>query len=159
MKKLQLWLLASLSLGAGLSFGQSLPSTVPLATHEHAFAARHELLGFSWQFSLKGKKYSAKLSREQITSGPGWSLASPLPWTLAKAEEMARAELRKLVVDDSTWEVTELSLQRFRDEIEPKWYYLIKMMPKNRENNVISDMFVFPISFSGEPGQISTIGK
>jgi hypothetical protein len=157
MKRFQIQMIAGGLLFAALGFAQSLPSTVPLATEEHQ--VRHELLGFSWQFSLKGKKYSAKLSREQITSGPGWSPASPLPLTLAKAEQIARVELRKLVGDDLTWEVTELSLQRLRDETEPKWYYLVKLMPKNRESNVISDLFVFPISFSGEAGQIKINGQ
>ncbi|HZR18350.1 MAG TPA: hypothetical protein VFE51_13740 [Verrucomicrobiae bacterium] len=157
MKKLQTPILAGACLCAGLIFAQSLPSTVPLATQEHQFARRHEFLGFSWQFSVNGKKYSANLSREQISAGPGWSPDSPLPLTLAKAEQMARVDLRKLVGDDAAWEVTELSLQRLRDETEPKWYYLVKLMPKHRETNVISDLFVFPISLSGEPGQVNLI--
>lgn len=156
MQKRQIPIVAALSLCAALVFAQPLPSTVPLATREHQ--SRGELRGFSWQFQIKGKKYAAKLTREQITSGPEWSPSSSLPLTLPKAEQIARAELRKLVGDDSTWEVTELSLQRLRDGIEPKWYYLIKLMPKERESNVISDLFLFPISFSGELGQISIYG-
>ena len=158
MKKLQILILAGVCLCTSPIFAQALPSTLPLATQEHQFAARHELLGFSWQFSLNGKNYSANLSREQITSCPSWSPSSPLPFTLAKAEQIARADLRKLVADDSTWEVTDLSLLRFRHETEPKWYYLVKLMPKHRESNVIPDLFVLPISFSGEPGQIKING-
>jgi hypothetical protein len=122
------------------------------AAQEHQ--ARHELSGFSWQFWVNGKQYAAKLSRDEIISAPDWSPSSSLPFTLAKAEQIARAELRKLVSNDSTWEVTEVSLQRLREEVQPKWYYLIKFMPKNRESNVIPDLFVFPISLSGEPGHI-----
>ena len=159
MQTRQILIIAGLCFCAALLIAQTLPSAVPLATREHQFAARHELLGISWQFQLKGKKYAAKLTREQITSGPEWSPSSSLPVTLPKAEQIARAQLRKIVGDDSTWDLTELSLQRLRDETEPKWYYLIKLMPKERASNVISDSFCFPISFSGEPGQINVNGQ
>jgi len=139
-----------------LSFAQSLPSTVPLAAQEK-FAAGHGLLGISWQFDLSGKKYAAQLSREQIASAPDWNSTSPLPLTLAKAEELARAELRKRVVDDSNWEVTELGLHRLRGEVRPKWYFLVQLMQKKRESSVIPDVFILPITFAGETGKINVI--
>ena len=133
---------------------QTVPSTVPLAAREHQPRALIVPRGFGWVFDLKGKKYEARISREEIASGPEWSVGAPLPLTFGKAEEIARTELRKLVRDDSTWEVTELALRRLDEETQSKWYCVVKLMPKLRDRNVISDLFVMPIGFSGASGRV-----
>ena len=157
MQTRQLLILVGVALCAALVIGQPLPSTVPLATREHQ--SRGELPGISWQFRLNGKQYASKLTGGQIASGPDWNTSSSLPLTLARVEQIAREELRKLVADDSTWEVTELSLKRFPQITERRWYYLVKLTSKDRPSNIMTDSFVFPISFSGEVGQIHIDGQ
>jgi hypothetical protein len=76
MQKRQVMILVGASLCAALVLAQPLSSTVPLATQEHH--ARHEQLGFSWQFWVNGKNYAAKLSIDQIVSAPDWMPSSPL---------------------------------------------------------------------------------
>ena len=51
----------------------------------------------------------------------------PLPLSFGKAEEIARAELKRLVPDADSWEVTDIDLKR--DEDPRKWYYLIGLKP------------------------------
>jgi hypothetical protein len=74
--------------------------------------------------------------------------------TPKKAEELARVQLRKLINDDSAWEVTEFNLRRFGSEERAKWYCTVKLMPKLRIPGVIPDMCIVPICLSGEVGRI-----
>ena len=134
------------------------PSTVPLASREQQAPAPSKHGGFSWIFDVNGNKYESRISREEIAAGPACSLAEPLPLSLAKAEGLAREQLRKLVRDDSLWEVTELSLRRLGEDTDSKWYYVVKLMPKHRESNVIPDAFVVPIGFSGAVGKVQSYG-
>jgi hypothetical protein len=159
MQKSQLLIIGGTFLCGALICAQTLPSTVPLAAREHQPRAPIDLNeGFGWVFNLNGKKYEARISRDQIASGPEWSPSVSLPLNFAKAEEIARTELRKLVSYDSAWEVTELNLRRLDRETESKWYYIVKLMPKVRDRNVISDSFVMPIGFSGAAGRVQVYG-
>jgi len=157
MQKRQILILVGVTLCAALVIAQPLPPTVPLATREHQ--SRGELPGISWQFRLNGKQYVSKLTGAQIASGPDWSTSSSLPLTLAKVEQIARDELRKLVGDDAKWEITELSLKRFPQITERGWYYLVKLTSKDHPSNIMTDAFVFPIGFSGEVGQVRIDGQ
>jgi hypothetical protein len=74
----------------------------------------------------------------------------------AQAEEIARVELRKLVSDDSKWVVEEFWLRRFRGEAQGKWIYVVRMKSEDGATNATPDRFVLPISFSGEPAQVTT---
>jgi hypothetical protein len=76
---------------------------------------------------------------------------------MGKAEELARAELRKLVSDDSAWEVSEFNLRCLKDQTEPKWYYVVKLMRKEQDRGVIPDSFILPISLSGEFGRVISL--
>ena len=142
---------------AACILAQVLPSTVPLASREHQVPA--PIQGFSWMFSVNGQKFQAKITHEQIYDSPEWTPASSLPLTFAKAEEIARSELRKLVKDDSTWELTELSLRRLAEDDGSKWYYVVKLMPKRRGPGEIPDSFYLPISFSGTAGLVQVYGR
>jgi len=135
-------------------FAQPLPSTVPLSTRAHEARVPIGVHGFSWVFDLKGKKYRAEIDQTLITAGPDWAPTQPLPLKLGVVEESARAELRKLIKDDSTWEVTEINLRRLQGDLQTKWYLVVRMMPKVREPNVIPDSFYLPVALSGEVGAI-----
>lgn len=153
MKTAQLVLIGVAVCFAALIFGQTPPSTLPLATGEHRSAGPLSA-GEAWLFNFAGKKYEAKITHQQAAASPQWTPAAPLPLSLAKAEETARAEVRKVGGDDSMWDVTELDLRRLRDEPEPKWFCLVGLSPREGSTNAASDSFCVPISFSGEPGQI-----
>jgi hypothetical protein len=154
MLKRQLLIIGGAFVCSALILAQNLPSTVPSATREHEPRAPLSVQGFGWVFNLNGKKYEAKISNDQIADGPEWTPAVPLPLTFAKVEEIARAELRKLVSDDSTWELTELNLRRLSNDTESKWYYVVKLTPRSVDRGVIPDSFYLPISLSGEIGRI-----
>ena len=154
MLKRQLLIIGGAFVCSALILAQTLPSTVPLATQEHQPRAPLNVPGIAWIFNLNGKKYEAKITRDQVADGPEWTPAAPLPLTFAKVEEIARAELRKLVSDDSTWEVTELNLRRLTKESESKWYYVVKLTPRSIDRGVSPESFCLPISFSGEIGRI-----
>jgi len=158
MQTRPLLIIGAISLCAALLFAQTLPSTLPLATREHQRPSPNGGQGFGWQFNLNGKKYEAKITREQIEAGPKWTPSAPLPLSLAKAEEIARDELRKLVSDDATWELTEFNLRCLNDQTEPKWYYVVKLKHKMQDRGVMPDLFILPISFSGELGRIQING-
>jgi len=109
-------------------------------------------------FDLKGKKYAAEIPSEAIASGPEWTPAAPLPMTFDKAVQVARGELRKIVGDDSKWEITEINLRHLGGENENKWYYVLQLKLKVRDPAVIPDFCIVPISLSGEPGRIVRYG-
>jgi hypothetical protein len=67
------------------------------------------------------------MTRDLMRAGPDWTPAMPLPLSFGKAEEIARAELKKLVPDADSWEVTDIDLKRSEDP--RKWYYLIGLKP------------------------------
>ena len=118
----QLLLTAGIALCAALVLGQTLPPAVP-SRPGHGIKYLATQLE-AWAFVLHGKTYSAMLSRAQVTASPEWTPSAPLPMSPAQAEEIARAELRKLVSDDSTWDVEEFGLRRFRGEAQGKWIYV-----------------------------------
>jgi hypothetical protein len=113
------------------------------------------MAGAGWIFDLKGRRYEARIARDQIVECPDWTPAAPLPLSLAKAEKIARAELRKLVSDEPGWEVVEFSVKRLQEEPKSKWFYLVELKPASVPANIISDTFRLPISSSGTPGQIT----
>ena len=143
---------------AAITFAQNLPSTLPLATREHQ-PRGSEPGGVGFVFNLEGKQYEAKITLDQIETSPEWTFSEPLPVTPKKAEELARVQLRKLINDDSAWEVTEFNLRRFGNEEQAKWYCTVKLMPKLRIPGVIPDMCIVPICLSGEVGRIRLFGN
>lgn len=121
-------------------------------------------------FWLNHVQYLARISEDALRSGPDWTPSMPLPLDFAKAEAIARQELRKLVADDSTWELTGFHLCSVRvntadiDDPRPsagstlKWYFQIEMKPVSaaRPEGVgqHSDSFWVFIDLSGQAGKI-----
>jgi hypothetical protein len=153
MQKRQLLLTGGFALCAALVLGQTLPPAVPSRPGHGIKYLAPEVE--AWGFVLHGKTYSAMLSRAQVSASPEWTPSAPLPMTPVKAEEIARVELRKLVSDDSTWVVEEFGLRRFRGEAQGKWIYVVKLKSEDGPTSAATDRFVLPISFSGEPAQVT----
>jgi len=128
--------------------GQTLPSTVPLAT-SHLHRSRPDPAAGDWPSFIEGRKFHSTITHEQITEGPEWTPSAALPLTLDKAEQVARVELHKIVNDHSSWEVSEFVIRPFREGTQTWWFYVVRLRPKES-----SDHFELPVSFSGEPGQL-----
>ena len=154
MQKRQLLLIGGFALSAALMYAQTLPSTVPLASRERIRPRPWSVKGEARLFNLRAAKYQAKVTEEQVRTCPDWTSTAALPLSLEKVEQIARGELRKLVSDDSTWEVTEFSLKRLHGDTQPKWFYVVTLRPFVGTNNAASDSFSLPINSLGEPGQI-----
>ena len=75
----------------------------------------------------------------------------PLPLSFARAQEIARGELQKLVTDATTWEVTEFQLKRISGG---KWYYLIGLAPRGAVSGPSSDSFFAAMNLAGDVGLI-----
>src|SRR5437016_82369 len=89
-------------------------------------------------FYINNVQYRAGISEDALRPGPDWTPSKPLPLNFAIVEAIAREELRKLISDDSTWEVTGFHLRSVRvstpdlDDMKlrvsntPKWYFQIE---------------------------------
>ena len=109
-----------LALTGALAISQDLPSTLPSRNRQYYMAVPPQAQG-AWLFQIAGKHYRAKITHDEVKAGPDWKPAMPLPLSFSKAEEIARAELKKLVGDSASWEVTDLQLKRIANEDQPIW--------------------------------------
>ena len=139
-------------LSATVLLSQTLPSALPSQGPKIYKGSSAEYAGEMWLFQLGDKHYRARITKEEILAGPEWRPTVPPPLSLARAEEIGRGELRKLGVDDAGWEVTDLHLKRLRSSDQAKWYYVVRLAP--REDNAASESFFAVISFSGKPGVV-----
>jgi hypothetical protein len=142
-----------LALTGALALSQSLPSTLPSRNRQYYMAAA-PLHGHAWLFHIGAKHYRAKITHDEVTAGPDWKPSMPLPLSFSKAEEIARAELKKLVGDTASWEVTDLQLKRIPNEDQPRWFYVIGMAPGEESSPQKHDSFFAVMNLSGVVGKI-----
>ena len=109
-------------------------------------------------FELNHVRYGATISQTAVALAPEWKPSMPLPIDLAKVESIARKELRKLVSDDSKWEVTEFHLQSFHGPLAKGWYFQVGLKPMEDHTLVASgqtsDSFWVCVDLAGEPGTV-----
>jgi hypothetical protein len=169
-----------LALTGALAISQSLPSALPPRNREAYAGGPAQPQSHSWAFHIADKFYRAKITRDEVRLGPDWKPSMPLPLSIAKAEGIARAELKKLVADSAAWEVTELQLKRIPDEDQPiwttpsltgtglefqrsftadqaKWFYLIGMEPREGSSRQKHDSFFAVMNLSGVVGKIEGV--
>jgi len=132
---------------SGTIISQTLPSTLPSKGLQYYMPAPTKAR--SWLFQIAGKPYRATMTRDLMRVGPDWTPSVPLPLSFGKAEEIARAELKELVPDAASWEVTDLELKRGEDQ--RKWYYVIGLKPGASSAKPNSDSFVADV-IGLEPG-------
>ena len=156
MTKLRFLLTGLVGVCATMMFSQTLPSTLPSTGSRYYGVSSTSSAGETWLFQIAGKHYRAKISLPEVTAGPDWRPSMPLPLSLAKAEEIARAELRKLGVDDWGWDITDLHLKRLRGSNQPQWYFIVGLAPVPVVGNTAApgDSFFAVISLSGKAGLI-----
>ena len=121
MKNSRLVAAILLALSGALALGQGVPSNVPSRGRQYYMPPPRQLQGEAWLFHIGGKHYRAKLTDDEVKAGPDWGPSIPLPLSFSKAEEIARAELKKLVGDTASWEVTDLQLKRIANQDQPIW--------------------------------------
>jgi hypothetical protein len=80
-----------------------------------------------WYSSVDGTSYVARLERDAVALGPSWDPAKPLPLSFARAERIARTELRKLVSDEPAWWVHSFEVRRLPHT--QQWYYVVGIHP------------------------------
>ena len=169
-----------LALSGALALSQSVPSTFPSRNRQYYMAARPQPKGQAWLFHIGGKHYRAKITHDEVKAGPDWKPSMPLPLSFSKAEEIARAELKKLVGDSASWEVTDLQLKRIPNDDHPlwfepsltgtglefqrglkedqaKWFYLIGMEPTEGSSRQKHDSFFAVMNLSGVVGKIEEV--
>jgi len=111
-----------LALTGALAISQDLPSTLPSRNRQYYMAVPPQPQGHAWLFHIAGKYYRAMITHDEVKAGPDWKPSMPLPLSFSKAEEIARAELNKLVGDSASWEVTDLQLKRIPNDDQPIWF-------------------------------------
>ena len=106
----------------------------------------------TWQFTVDGTSYIARMEREAVVSGISWDPAKPLPLSFARAERIARTELRKLTSDEPAWEVGSFQLERLKHT--QQWYYVVGFHPPAKGHKD-SHAYVL-VDASGKAGTIET---
>jgi hypothetical protein len=166
-----------LALAGALAISQDLPSALPSKNRQYYMAPPPQPQGYARLFHIGGKYYRAKITHDEVKAGPDWKPSIPLPLSFSKAEEIARAELKKLVGDSASWEVTDLQLKRIPNDDQPiwfepsltgtglefqrslnedqaKWFYLIGMEPTEGTSRQKHDSFFAVMNLSGVVGKI-----
>ncbi len=105
-------------------------------------------------FWIGGKEYRSVLAAKEDKSFRAWNSASPLPIGLARAEEIARGELAKLVDDAGAWQVSDFRISRFATE--HYWYMSVTFEPATQvvSDPLPPDSFTVLLDFGGKPGRI-----
>ena len=101
-----------------------------------------------------GKVYLSTLKETRVP--PGWEPSAPLPLSLAKVEEVARTELRKLGADELWWFVTDFQICRFGRGTN--WYCAVTLKPELQPVGERPESFTLLVDLSGNPGLIRRLG-
>ena len=123
---------------SGTILSQTLPSTLPSKSRP-GYVRATATTAWARLFHIAGEHYRAIMTLDRLRAGPDWTPSMPLPLSFGKAEEIARAELKKLVPDAGSWEVTDIELKRNEDQ--RKWYYMIGLKPGRTSAKPNSDSF------------------
>jgi hypothetical protein len=110
------------------------------------------------KFQLDGVQYGSFLSHQVIRNGPEWVPASAVPLGVAKAEELARRELRKLVKDDSLWSVSEFQIVRCPKAAESRWFYAIVFASVIELRGEKSETATILVTLGGKVAPVRTYG-
>ena len=102
-------------------------------------------------FWLDGQSYLARIKREAVLDAPTWDTSKSLPLSFARAEQAARAELRKLVSDEPAWHVRSFQLTHLPDS--SAWYYSVNLIPSGKREKKTTGFTAF-IDASGKAGTI-----
>ena len=143
-----------LALSGALALSQSVPSTFPSRNRQYYLAPPPQPQGQAWLFHIGGKHYRAKITHDEVKAGPNWEPSMPRPLGFSKAEEIARAELKKLIGDTASWEVTDLQLKRIPSEDQPRWFCVVGMAPREESPQQKRDSFFAVMNLSGVTGKI-----
>ncbi len=114
-------------------------------------------------FHLNNVRYRATLSEEALLASPDWTPAKPLPLDFARAESIARQQLRKLVADDTPWEVKGFNLRsaeagmydadglRVPGKSTVKWYLQVELRSSSGQQP--GSFWVF-MNLAGQTGKV-----
>jgi hypothetical protein len=148
-----------LSLGclAVITLAQTAPPSLPPRSQPKILVGtRHLTAPEVRTFFIGAKEYRSFLAAPK-GAATKWTPKSSLPIDLAQAEQIARTELAKLVIDPSTWQASDFQIKQFADQAS--WYMTVTLEP---ERQVVADQlpttsFIVLIDFSGVPGRVSQV--
>ena len=94
------------------------------------------------------------ITRDTVIAGPDWWPSQPLPLSFTDGETIARGELRKLVHDEPSWELTDISLHRLLDRRSTKWHCAFHFMATDAtdDRGWHHDQFTVHVNLAGTPG-------
>jgi hypothetical protein len=147
-----------LVLAGAFALGQGLPSTLPSKNRQGYITRSPQAQAYGWEFQIGGKRYHARITQEEIKRGPDWTPSMPLPLSFPKVEEIARAQLNKLVGDSSSWELTDLQLKRIPGEDQRAWFYVVGLKPTDETSMQAHESFFAVMNLSGVVGKIAEEG-
>ena len=153
MRKYQLSIFG-LSCCAAVVLAQTLPPTLPTPNKQGYDGGAPRVGPVRRTSQIDGKEYVSIL--EQPAVSPDWESSTPLPITLSAAEKLARAELAKVVADESGWITTDFQISRFG--AGPSWYYSVTLKPALQLSGERAESFTILVDFSGKPGRVWQLG-
>lgn len=116
-------------------------------------------------FTLNQTSYYSILYQSNIVAAPRWDPSQPLPLSLEKAVQIARAEFHKLVPDDRGWKLDSIHLASLATSVpapEDAWYYRIRFAPTIRSpvdrpysRTYAPEAVEIAVDFAGKPGLLS----
>jgi hypothetical protein len=163
LSKIMSLFLAGFALVEMLASSQTPPSSLPPRVLPKIILPTSEggtrTLLHSPDFYIGGKQYRSTLDLSVDKSNSEWAPSSPLPIALTTAEEIARAELRKLVDGESKWQVTDFQISRSGPGAN--WYLAVTLEPEVQvvAETLPPDSFTALLDFSGKPGRIRQVSR
>ena len=153
MTNLKLLLLGAALTYAAFMFGQTVPRDLSSKPQGGIFSVPRPEMA-TRVFHLKGEQYMSLLTAQDAEGGCAWEPSLPLPFSLERAEETARKELRKLTRDEIRWVFSEFSMSRLRGLNGEVWYFAMTLNPVPPLGEETSDFFTVLMNTSGKPGWI-----
>ena len=159
MSKTRLILFLGLIVATILANSQTAPPTLPPRQLPKSLYPRPEKLYIHRRFSLHNQEYLSTIDLPQTNAVFRWIPSSALPLTLAQAEEISRGELRKIVVDEPKWQVSDFQISRA--EGGPNWYIAVTLEPGVQvvAEPLPHDSFTVLMDLSGRTGRIGQVTR
>jgi hypothetical protein len=124
---------------------------VPTSPEDATYSATTKWIPNTLTFSLDGQSYLARIEREAVLAGPTWDTSKPLPLSFARAERVARAELRKFVSDEPAWRARSFELIHLPNT--GSWYYSVGLVPSAKREKKTTGFHTF-VDSNGKAGNI-----
>lgn len=135
-----------------LNEAQNPPSSLPSGSHQKIVSIQRTNEPVVRRFEIRGEQYMTAIAFDPRVP-PKWDPSQPLPQGLADLEKIARAELGRIITDDSDWAVTEFAIRR--NGLSRQWYCEVTLQNIFKALGPRPDSFILLTDPSGVPGRVS----